>query len=127
MTTVIKINQTQIHQLDLSPVINVIEKFDKSSEILNLEQEITFQIDYAREETDPRELSEISEIRLWFIALDSLYPWLPFCLNWREGELARYVAMLVPHQFNRSEGIQYNQEALDIWIMQKKLLSYIVG
>lgn len=77
MTTVIKINQTQIHQLDLSPVINVIEKFDKSSEILNLEQEITFQIDYAREETDPRELSEISEIRLWFIALDSLYPWLP--------------------------------------------------
>lgn len=119
MTTVIKINQTQIHQLDLSPVINVIEKFDKSSEILNLEQEITFQIDYAREETDPRELSEISEIRLWFIALDSLYPWLPFCLNWREGELARYVAMLVPHQFNRSEGIQYNQEALDIWIMQK--------
>lgn len=64
MTTVIKINQTQIHQLDLSPVINVIEKFDKSSEILNLEQEITFQIDYAREETDPRELSEISEIRL---------------------------------------------------------------
>ncbi|WP_330202702.1 CRR6 family NdhI maturation factor [Cyanobacterium sp. Dongsha4] len=122
MTTIIKINQTQIHQLDLSPVVNVIEKFDKSSEILNLEQEITFQIDYAREETDPRELSEISEVRLWFIALDSLYPWLPFCLNWREGELARYVAMLVPHQFNRSEGIQYNQEALDIWIMQKTFI-----
>ncbi len=116
---VIKINHNQIHQLDLSPVTNIIEKLEQPSEILTLEQQITFDIDYPREENDPRELSEISEIRLWFIALDSRYPWLPFCLNWREGELVRYVAMLVPHQFNRTEGIQYNSEALDIWIMQK--------
>lgn len=119
MTTIIKINQNQINLLDLTPVINLVEKLKASAEIINLEQQIVFDIDYPRAENDPRELSEIPEIRLWFIALDSLYPWLPFCLNWREGELARYTAMLVPHQFNRTEGIQYNSEALDIWIMQK--------
>jgi hypothetical protein len=27
--------------------------------------------------------------------------------------------MLVPHQFSRSEGIQYNPEALEIFVMQK--------
>jgi hypothetical protein len=27
--------------------------------------------------------------------------------------------MLVPHQFNRSEGIQYNPEALEIFMMNK--------
>jgi hypothetical protein len=27
--------------------------------------------------------------------------------------------MLVPHQFNRTEGIQYNPEALEIFVMQK--------
>lgn len=118
-TNIIKINQHHIEQLDLSPVTNIIEKLEQSCEIINLEQQILFDIDYPRTENDPRELSEIPEIRLWFIALDSRYPWLPFCLNWREGELARYVAMLVPHQFNRTEGIQYNCEALDIWIMQK--------
>jgi len=29
-------------------------------------------------------------------------------------ELARYTAMLVPHQFSSKEGIQYNPEALEI-------------
>jgi hypothetical protein len=27
--------------------------------------------------------------------------------------------MLVPHQFNRTEGIHYNPEALEIFVMQK--------
>jgi hypothetical protein len=40
-------------------------------------------------------------------------------LDWKSGELARYVAMLVPHQFHRTEGIQYNPEALEIFLMQK--------
>lgn len=30
--------------------------------------------------------------------LDAAYPWLPVLLDWRAGELARYAAMLVPHQ-----------------------------
>ena len=119
MSIKVQVNQQQIQQLDLSPVTTTIEALEQRGEILTLEQQIVFEIDYPRAETDPRELSEIEEIRLWFIALDSLYPWLPFCLNWREGELARYTAMVVPHQFNRSEGIQFNSEALDIFIMNK--------
>ena len=115
----VQVNQEQIQKLDLSAVTTTIEELEKRGEILTLEQQLTFEIDYPRDEADPRELSEIEEIRLWFIALDSLYPWLPFCLNWREGELARYTAMIVPHQFHRSEGIQYNSEALDIFIMNK--------
>lgn len=122
MGITVQVSQEQINQLDLSPVINTIEELDKRGEIITLEQQLIFNVDYPRPENDPRELSEIPEIRLWFIALDSHYPWLPFCLNWREGELARYAAMLVPHQFNRSEGIQYNSEALDIFIMQKTFI-----
>ena len=71
-----------------------------------------------REPEDPRELSEIPEVRLWFIRLDARYPWLPFLLDWKAGELALYTAMLVPHQFSVKEGIQYNLEALEIFLMQ---------
>ena len=46
-------------------------------------------------------------------------PWLPLVLDWETGELARYVAMLVPHQFSPTEGIRYNPEALEIFIMNK--------
>ncbi|CAL5322736.1 unnamed protein product [Camellia sinensis] len=64
-----------------------------------LDHTIGFTINYKREdEYDLRELSEIPEIRLWFVRLDAAYPWLPVLLDWRVGELARYAAMLVPHQ-----------------------------
>ncbi|MGF1535439.1 MAG: CRR6 family NdhI maturation factor [Elainellaceae cyanobacterium] len=79
---------------------------------------ITFEIDYPREATDPRELSEIPEVRLWFVALDAAYPWLPYLLDRQSGELTRYTAMLVPHQFSKT-GLQYNPEALEIFVMSK--------
>lgn len=64
-----------------------------------LERTIGFTINYTREDPrDPRELSEFPDIRLWFVRLDAVYPWLPVLLDWRAGELARYAAMLVPHQ-----------------------------
>lgn len=64
-----------------------------------LERSVGFTIDFVREdENDPREYSEFPEIRLWFVRLDAVYPWLPLVLDWRAGELARYAAMLVPHQ-----------------------------
>ena len=64
-----------------------------------LERTIGFTINYTREDqNDPRELSEFPDIRLWFVRLDAAYPWLPVLLDWRAGELARYAAMLVPHQ-----------------------------
>jgi hypothetical protein len=80
---------------------------------------LQFQIQWERSADDPRELSEIPEVRLWFIRLDSRYPWLPLGLDWGSGELTRYAAMLIPHAFNRQSGIQYNPEALEIWVMAK--------
>lgn len=119
MTLAIALNSDCINNLDLSPAQRVIEKLLSEGTIASHEQQLTFEIDYPREPNDPRELSEIPEIRLWFIRLDSTYPWLIFLLDWKSGEFARYTAMLVPHQFNRTEGIQYNPEALEIFVMHK--------
>jgi hypothetical protein len=119
MTIAIALNSDCINNLDISPAQTVIEKLLQEQAIPSHEQQLCFEIDYLREPTDPRELSEIPEIRLWFIRLDTRYPWLPFLLDWKGGEFARYVAMLVPHQFSRTEGIQYNPEALEIFVMQK--------
>jgi hypothetical protein len=119
MSIIIRVDHQQIEQLDLSPAVTVIEDLKKNQELVTAEQKIKFEINYSLSENDPRELSEIPEIRLWFVALNARYGWLPFLLDWREGELARYTAMLVPHEFKRSEGIVYNPEALDIFIMGK--------
>lgn len=119
MNITITLNSECLQNLDMSPVQTVIEKLLQDGAIASHEQQIRFDIDYPHEPEDPRELSEIPDVRLWFIRLDTLYPWLPFLLDWRAGELARYVAMLVPHQFSRQEGIQYNPEALEIFVMQK--------
>ncbi|MBD2541097.1 CRR6 family NdhI maturation factor [Coleofasciculus sp. FACHB-SPT36] len=119
MTTAIALNSDLIQTLDLSPVQSAIEKLLQEGALASSEQQLRFEIDYPREPEDPRELSEIPEVRLWFIRLDAQYPWMPFLLDWKSGELARYTAMLVPHQFNRTEGIEYNPEALEIFVMQK--------
>lgn len=119
MTTAVKITTQQLENLDLTPIKSVIEPWLNLEVITAQEQQLTFTIDYFRDPEDPRELSEIPEIRLWFLRLDSCYPWLPFFLDWKQGELALYAAMLVPHQFHRTEGIQYNPEALEIFVMQK--------
>lgn len=117
MTIKIVLEARAIARLDLANAIDKITPLlDK---IADYEQQLQFAIDYPREEGDPRELSEIPEIRLWFVRLDAAYPWLPFLLDWKAGELARYAAMLVPHQFNRSEGIMFNPEALEIFVMNK--------
>lgn len=119
MSLVISINSEAINNLDISAVQAVIEEWLQTGAIAAHEQELQFQIDYPRDPLDPRELSEVPEVRLWFIRLDACYPWLPFLLDWKAGELARYMAMLVPHQFHKIEGIQYNPEALEIFLMHK--------
>lgn len=121
MSITINIDTNAIAKLDLSVAKAKIADLsgDKAIAQNQDEQQLQFEIDYKREADDPRELSEIPEIRLWFIRLDAAYPWLPLLLDWRSGELARYTAMLVPHQFSRSEGIIYNPEALEIYVMQK--------
>jgi hypothetical protein len=117
VTTNITLDRQTIASLDLSPIKNQITPW--LAKIADYEQQLQFAIAFEREENDPRELSEIPEIRLWYVRLDATYPWLPFLLDWKAGELARYTAMLVPHQFNRSEGIMFNPEALEIFVMNK--------
>ncbi len=119
MTIAIALNADQINTLDLSPVQAIVAPLFDQHAIATLEQQIQFQIDFPRDPNDPRELSEIPEIRLWFVRLDATYPWFPFALDWQAGELARYTAMLVPHQFHPREGVQYNPEALEIFVMHK--------
>jgi hypothetical protein len=82
-----------------------------------LERTIGFTINYTREDpSDPRELSEFPDIRLWFVRLDTTYPWLPVLLDWRAGELARYAAMLVPHQVSVRILIKgLNQFCITFW------------
>ncbi len=119
MTLTIALTSETINNLDLSPAKKVINALLESGEIATVEQRLKFEIDYPREPNDPREMSEIPEVRLYFVRLDACYPWLPFLLDWKSGELSRYSAMLVPHQFSRTEGIQYNPEALEIFVMHK--------
>lgn len=119
MATTIALNSNCLHNLDLSPAQTVIEKLIQEQSARNSLPSLRFEIDYPRDPADPRELSEIPEVRLWFIRLDACYPWLPIFLDWKEGELARYTAMLVPHEFHRTEGVQYNPEALEIFLMNK--------
>ncbi|XP_054822302.1 protein CHLORORESPIRATORY REDUCTION 6, chloroplastic [Prosopis cineraria] len=90
-----------------------------------LERTIGFTINYTREDPrDPRELSEFPDVRLWFVRLDATYPWLPVLLDWRAGELARYAAMLVPHQMNIRMGVVFNPEALELFVMKKVFIVY---
>ncbi|MEC4896315.1 MAG: CRR6 family NdhI maturation factor [Oscillatoria sp. PMC 1051.18] len=119
MTITITVNTDNINNLDLSPVEKEIEKILQAGEVSKFEQQINFKIEYEMDETDPREISEVPEVRLWFVRLDARYPWLSFLLDWKSGELYRYAAMLVPHQFHRTEGVQYNPEALEIFVMKK--------
>ncbi|MGD2183023.1 CRR6 family NdhI maturation factor [Lusitaniella coriacea] len=119
MSVKIHLNSEQIHALDLSPVEEKIEDYLEKGRIADYEQKVSFELNYPRDPSDPRELSEIPEIRLWFVRLDARYPWFLYLLDGKTGELYRYIAMLVPHQFNRAEGIQYNPEALEIFAMKK--------
>ncbi|MEA5593770.1 CRR6 family NdhI maturation factor [Rivularia sp. UHCC 0363] len=119
MTFTITLPKLSINSLDLSPATTVIDKILALDNIASSEQQLRFDVQYDLEPGDPRELSEIPEVRLWFIRLDAKYPWLPFFLDWQSGEFVRYAAVLVPHQFNSKEGIQYNPEALEIFIMHK--------
>lgn len=124
MTTTITLTTDPIDALDLSPVKAVINPWLQAGTLANQTQEIQFQINYPQEKDQPLEFPEIPEVRLWFMRLDSYYPWFPWLLDWQSGELVRYAAMLVPHEFSAKEGIQFNPQALDIFVMQKIFISF---
>jgi hypothetical protein len=119
MSTLITINAQQFETLDLSPVTIVLEHWIGTQTLFNHEQSIQFQIDYPQDSNQAQELPDVPEIRLWFLRLDSIYPWLPYWLDWKSGELVRYAAMMVPHEFSQREGILFNPQALDLFVMQK--------
>nr|XP_004242717.1 protein CHLORORESPIRATORY REDUCTION 6, chloroplastic [Solanum lycopersicum] len=116
-----------IQRLDLSPFQNAtgISSPLSAKPKEFMERTIGFTINYKREDKyDPRELSEFPDIRLWFVRLDATYPWLPILLDWRAGELARYAAMLVPHQMSMKMGVVFNPEALELFVMNKVFVVY---
>jgi len=117
MTTTLTVTADQIFAVNTLDAEAVLDRL--MADWREHEKQVKFEIVFPREATDPRELSEIPEIRLWFIRLDAKYPGLPLLLDWQSGELARYVAMLVPHQFHLKDGIQFNPEALEIFVMHK--------
>ena len=100
----IRIPQKDILALNLEPIQILVQSLLLEEQLADSEQKYRLMIDFPLDETDPRELSEIPEIRLWFVRLDALFPWFLFLLDWKAGELARYTAMLVPHQFHRHLG-----------------------
>ena len=123
MKQAIALQTAHFQSLDLTPARQVIDPIvsasDATQQLSDKDLIFSFDIDFPREPEDPRELSEIPEVRLWFIRLDTQYPWLPLYLDWESGELSRYSAMLVPHQFSKMDGIRYNPEALEIFVMGK--------
>jgi hypothetical protein len=119
MTTLITLNARHFETLDLSPVQSILENWIQTGTLFEREQDIQFQIDYPQAPDQAQELPDIAEVRLWFIRLDSIYPWIAYWLDWRAGELARYTAMMVPHEFSEREGILFNPQALDLFLMRK--------
>lgn len=117
MTLTLVLNADAICSLDLTPGHAIARQV--LAEPKACAQQLQCAIDFPRELGDPRELSEIEEIRLWFVRWDAAYPWMPYFLDWRGGELTRYAAMVVPHQFSQREGLLFNPEALEIFVMQK--------
>lgn len=80
---------------------------------------LELRFDWPRADDDPRELSEIPELRLWSLRADALCPWLPLLLERSSGQLTRHVAMLIPHGFSRSEGIRFAPDALELWLTHR--------
>jgi hypothetical protein len=89
-----------------------------------LDRTVGFTIIYEREDPyDTRELSEFPDIRLWFVRLDASYPWFPVVLDWRAGELARYAAMLAPHQVTRET--EFSEINTCAFFYQEKLMLFM--
>lgn len=122
----ISISTKDIHSLDVTSARAVLDPFIASPSGVDdlLKATVGFRIDYPLEQGDIRELCEVPEVRLWFIRLDSLYPWLSIALDWKAGELARYTAMLVPHQISKRDGLIYNPEAVELFLVSKLFSIY---
>lgn len=109
-----------IRRLDLSPLAPWAAL--PPAELLAAAGSLELSFSWPRPEEDPRELSEIPELRLWSLRADATFPWLPLLLERSSGELTRHVAMLLPHGFSRTEGVRFAPESLELWITHRLFL-----
>jgi hypothetical protein len=109
-----------IRSLDLSPLAGWAALEPAALLVATGRLELSFE--WPRGPEDPRELSEIPELRLWTLRADARYPWLPLALERAGGQLTRHVAMLLPHGFSRSEGIRFAPESLELWLTHRLFL-----
>lgn len=117
---VIHLDRQAVERLDLRPMAPLWRR--SAAELLALEGQVALAIAWDRPLEDPRELSEIPEVRLWHLHVDQHCPWLPLLLERDTGQLSRYVAMVVPHGFHASEGIRFHPEALELWITARLMV-----
>ncbi|MBM5801168.1 MAG: DUF1817 domain-containing protein [Cyanobacteria bacterium K_DeepCast_35m_m2_023] len=111
------ISAEQVRTLDLAPLAAWRQL--PTPTLLEQGASLTLQFEWPRHDDDPRELSELPELRLWSLRADACCPWLPMVLERSSGQLARHVAMLLPHSFSRSEGLRFAPEALELWISHR--------
>jgi hypothetical protein len=117
---IIQVSAAMIRGLDLSPLQPL--RRGGLAERLRQAGSLELELEWPRPPDDPRELSEIPELRLWSLRADALDPWLPLLLERSSGQLTRHVAMLLPHGFSRSEGIRFAPESLELWITHRLFL-----
>ena len=111
------IGEEAVRQRDLSPLTPWLA-LDPAA-LVRQGDHLALDFHWPRAAEDPRELSEIPELRLWSLRADALYPWLPLVLERSSGQLTRHVAMVLPHGFSRTEGIRFAPEALELWITHR--------
>jgi hypothetical protein len=113
----VTVSADQIRSLDLSPLASLAAL--PLAERLALSGQVELQLQWPTSAEDPRELSEIPEVRLWCLRADAEQPWMPLLLERASGTLARHVAMLLPHRFSRNEGLQFAPDSLELWISHR--------
>ncbi|MFM7456011.1 MAG: CRR6 family NdhI maturation factor [Vulcanococcus sp.] len=116
----LRIEAAQIRDLDLGAVQEL--RRGDVAQLVEAAGTLDLQFDWPRDPEDPRELSEIAELRLWSLRADALLPSLPLLLERSSGQLTRHVAMLLPHQFSRTEGIRFAPDSLELWMTHRLFL-----
>jgi len=113
----VEVSADQVRQLDLSVLKPWLEL--APAELLARSDQLSLSFAWPQAPEDPRELSEIAELRLWSLRADAHYPWMPLLLERSSGQLCRHVAMQLPHSFSRSEGIRFAPASLELWITHR--------
>lgn len=116
----VSISPAQIQTLDLGPLESWAALPPAS--LLQAGARLELQLHWPRADDDPRELSEVPEVRLWSLRADARHPWLPLVLERTSGQLSRHVAMVLPHGFSRSEGLRFAPESLELWLTHRLFL-----